>query len=225
MIMMYGSLLHLVIQDRGNSIAGVKYLTDIITFAFRSVTRSDFLFLQRFPNTIPTPILSFPSFLPRIHLLHTMRFFFSPLTLLTFLSPCIAQSTSYTPLPSSQDELQIRDKLALYAYAIDFKRFDDLEEVFIRDAYAIYGAGEGDRLRGVPAIKNWISTAVIGQESQHAVNSILVSAIAAPTDPGQNQVAKLAFTGVNSTSSFIATYGAANNTGNVVTIREAPSGF
>ncbi|KAL8846609.1 MAG: hypothetical protein Q9221_008303 [Calogaya cf. arnoldii] len=127
------------------------------------------------------------------------------------------QSTSYTPLPSALDELQIRDKLALYAYAIDFKRFDDLEKVFTRDAYAIYGAGEGDRMRGVPAIKNWISTAVIGQESQHAVNSILVSAIAAPANPGQNQAAETALTGVNSMSSFIATYAAANNTGGVVT--------
>ena len=71
-----------------------------------------------------------------------------PFTLFTFLI-LLTRCTSYTPIPNANDELQIRNKLALYAYAIDFKIYDDLEKVFTQDAYAIYGPMVNDQLNGV----------------------------------------------------------------------------
>lgn len=67
------------------------------------------------------------------------------LALFTFLTPCI----TYTQLPNTKDELNIRNKLALYAYAVDNKDYGLLEQVFTADVKAIYGEREEGKLDGV----------------------------------------------------------------------------
>lgn len=67
------------------------------------------------------------------------------LALLTFSTICI----TYTQLPSTKDELNIRNKLALYAYAVDNKDYGLLEQVFTADVKAIYGDTEEGELDGV----------------------------------------------------------------------------
>lgn len=65
--------------------------------------------------------------------------------LVIYLSPGIA----YTQLPNAQDELQIRDRLALYAYAVDDKKFDLLDQVFTADVKAVYSDAESDKFDNV----------------------------------------------------------------------------
>ena len=64
---------------------------------------------------------------------------------LTFFTPCI----TYTQLSSAKDELNIRNKLALYTYAVDNKDYALLEQVFTADVKAIYGETEEGKLDGV----------------------------------------------------------------------------
>ncbi|KAL8992293.1 MAG: hypothetical protein Q9169_007214 [Polycauliona sp. 2 TL-2023] len=127
---------------------------------------------------------------------------------LFFLTPCFA----YTQIANTTTELQIRNKLALYSYAVDNKKVDDLEQVFTDDVYANYGIGEGSILEGVRAgfsrffsdlidigdhaiskggpaleesVKNYITTAVTGRVTQHVVSSILVESL--PASSSQNR--------------------------------------
>ncbi|KAL8890197.1 MAG: hypothetical protein Q9215_002627 [Flavoplaca cf. flavocitrina] len=125
-----------------------------------------------------------------------------PFTLFTFLI-LLTRCTSYTPIPNANDELQIRNKLALYAYAIDFKIYDDLEmRAHEGDCEMVFGMG------------------FLSLISQHAVVSILVEKIPAAEVNGTGN--GNGGEGVNSTSSFIASYTGqsiegGNGTGGVIT--------
>lgn len=64
---------------------------------------------------------------------------------LTIITPAIM----YNQLSNAQDELQIRNKLALYAYAVDDKQFDLFDQIFTADTNAIYSDAPADQLKGV----------------------------------------------------------------------------
>ncbi|KAL8899003.1 MAG: hypothetical protein Q9207_006418 [Kuettlingeria erythrocarpa] len=102
-------------------------------------------------------------------------------------------SAAFTQLPNAQDELQIRDKLALYAYAVDDKKFDLFDQIFTADVKAVYSDAEADQFDNVDALKSYLANAVAGQVTQHAISSILVQ-----TSSGAKQT--------NSTSYFVATF-------------------
>ncbi|KAL8876979.1 MAG: hypothetical protein Q9192_008765, partial [Flavoplaca navasiana] len=85
------------------------------------------------------------------------------LALLTFSTICI----TYTQLPSTKDELNIRNKLALYAYAVDDKDYGLLDQVFTAD---------------VEAIKTYISTSVTGLVTQHTLSSLLIEIVGGPAN-------------------------------------------
>ncbi|KAL8839472.1 MAG: hypothetical protein Q9176_004468 [Flavoplaca citrina] len=95
------------------------------------------------------------------------------LALFTFSTACI----TYTQLPNTKDELNIRNKLALYAYAVDNKDYGLLEQVFTAHVKAIFGETEEGKLDGVEAIKNYISTSVTGLVTQHTLSSLFVEVV------------------------------------------------
>ncbi|KAL8924538.1 MAG: hypothetical protein Q9208_004013 [Pyrenodesmia sp. 3 TL-2023] len=133
--------------------------------------------------------------------------------LLTIVTPAIM----YTQLSNAQDELQIRNKLALYAYAVDDKQFDLLDQIFTADTNAVYSDAPADQFRGVEALKSYLSNAVAGQVTQHAVSSILVEEVAAggrhPAVPLTNSSQH----SVNSTAYFVATFfGQGNLSGDIL---------
>jgi hypothetical protein len=55
------------------------------------------------------------------------------------------------------DRLEIQDLITAYSYAIDFHRFDDLDDVFAPDATVDFTATGGISGR-LPEIKSWLGT-------------------------------------------------------------------
>ncbi|KAL8750063.1 MAG: hypothetical protein Q9184_006561, partial [Pyrenodesmia sp. 2 TL-2023] len=131
--------------------------------------------------------------------------------LLLFLS-IITPVITYTQLSNAQDELQIRNKLSLYAYAVDDKQFDLFDQIFTADTNAIYSDAPADQLKGVEALKSYLSKAVAGQVTQHALSSILVEEVAATSAGGTHPTVPLTSGShspqhhVNSTAYFVATF-------------------
>ena len=63
------------------------------------------------------------------------------------------------------DRLEIQDLITAYSYAIDFHRFDDLDEIFLPGATLDFTATGG--IRGpIPAVKAWLNT-VLGNFAGH----------------------------------------------------------
>lgn len=101
-------------------------------------------------------------------------------------------------------ELQIRNKISLYALSIDTKNLGLMEEVFTTDAEANYpGVG---LLRGVPAIQAYIKEQVQGLVTQHTISTTVVDF----GPPGQQRPP-------NSTAYLVANYpGQRNLTGQLL---------
>ena len=76
---------------------------------------------------------------------------------------------------ASAAELQIRNKLSLYAIAVDTKDFGLLTDFFTETAIANYSAPPpNDIYRGLPAIQEFLKVSVKDFVSQHAISSTLV---------------------------------------------------
>ena len=104
-----------------------------------------FLSLPGFNNIISLFVYTYLPPLGSQSMLSKLHFASYVLAIFTLLTPCI----TYTQLPSTKDELNIRNKLALYAYAIDNKDFGLLETIFVPNVTAIYGETEAGKLKGV----------------------------------------------------------------------------
>ena len=87
-----------------------------------------------------------------------------------------ARSTlSHGSCSATAAELQIRNKLSLYAIAVDTKDFGLLADVFTKSAVANYSAPPpNDIFRGLPAIQEFLKVSVRDFVSQHAISSTLI---------------------------------------------------
>lgn len=67
-------------------------------------------------------------------------------------------------------QLEISNTLSRYAFAIDSKDFDKLEEVFTPDIVANYSAPLGV-LRGIPNIQETLKAALLPVTTQHSLTT------------------------------------------------------
>lgn len=75
-------------------------------------------------------------------------------------------------------ELQIRNKLSLYALAVDSKNFGLLAEVFAETAVASFGSPPpNDILHGLAAVQAFIKAQVKGIITQHTISTAVVDFI------------------------------------------------
>ena len=75
-------------------------------------------------------------------------------------------------------ELQIRNKLSLYAIAVDTKDFSLLSEVFTQIAIADYSAPPPNNIyHGLPAIQEFLKESVNTAVTQHTISSTVVDSI------------------------------------------------
>ena len=79
--------------------------------------------------------------------------------------------TAYTPVPSPADELQIRNKLSLYAIAIDNKDFGLLSQVFTQDVHINFPSPGGENLNGLPAVQEYLKAQLDGFVTQHTLST------------------------------------------------------
>ena len=73
-----------------------------------------------------------------------------------------------------EGELNIRNKLSLYAIAIDKDDFNTLDQVFTQDVLIDYKYPGGPTLNGLPAAKEYFTKALTGFNTQHTVSTITV---------------------------------------------------
>lgn len=72
-------------------------------------------------------------------------------------------------------ELQIRNKISLYAVSLDLKNYEALTRVFTKDTVADYRVPESPGpLHGVSAVQDYVRTALTGQTTQHTISTTLV---------------------------------------------------
>ena len=100
---------------------------------------------------------------------------------------------------NSSGELQIRNKLSLYALAVDNKDFNLFDQIFSQDVFADY---VGQTYSDLPSLTAFLSNSVANKVTQHAISSTVVD------DLGGNG------TKPNSTAYLVATFlGQGNLTG------------
>lgn len=122
------------------------------------------------------------------HLLH-----FSTLLLITF-------TYAFSPNIDHSTDLQIRNKLSLYALAVDGKQFDLLNQIFTPDVSTDY---VGVISIGLLAFSSFLANSVVNKTTQHAISSTVV-------EPTRGNGTK----SFNSTAYVVATFlGRANLTG------------
>lgn len=103
-------------------------------------------------------------------------------------------------------ELQIRNKLALYALAVDTKELGLLDEVFTTDA--VFNYPDIGLLHGVAALQTYINEVVRGLVTQHTISTMVVDF----GPPGQQHAP-------NSTAYLVANFpGQRNLTGQLLVI-------
>ena len=72
------------------------------------------------------------------------------------------------------DRLEIQDLITAYSYAIDFHRFDDLDDIFTADASLDFTA-TGGQAGPLPEMKQWLSSVLVHFGGhQHLVATSLV---------------------------------------------------
>lgn len=121
--------------------------------------------------------------------------------LLLLITALLPITSAFTPLPSAIDELEIRNKLSLYAIALDTQNFALLDQVFTPDAVIDYRVPEASILYGLPAVKTYLVKMLTGFVTQHTLSTTVVE----QTDRNG---------GVNSTVYLVANYlGQGNLTG------------
>ena len=86
-----------------------------------------------------------------------------------------------TPTQAIKDELEIRNKLALYAVAIDSQDWDTLDEIFTPNIVANYHIPDHEVLHGLPAVKSFVVKQLTGTVVQHTVDTIVVEPRPSPT--------------------------------------------
>ena len=84
----------------------------------------------------------------------------------------IALGQNFTACLDTSTELQIRNKLSLYAFAVDLKNYDLLAEVFTVDAVSDYALPEP--LKGLVALQDFLSCQLAGKVTQHAISSTVI---------------------------------------------------
>ena len=94
--------------------------------------------------------------------------------LFLFLTTLLSLSSAFTSVPSAKDELQIRNKLSLYAVAIDTKNFALLDQVFTPDVVVDYRVPNTSILYGLPAVKAYVVKALAGFVTQHTLSTTIV---------------------------------------------------
>ena len=116
-----------------------------------------------------------------------------------------AITTTAAHYPSEPDttaaELQIRNKISLYAISLDRKNYAPLTKIFAENTVADYQVpGLTGPLRGVRAVQEWVQSQLVGQVTQHTISTTVVEF----TDPHAP----------NSTAYLVANYlGQGNLTG------------
>lgn len=90
--------------------------------------------------------------------------------------PAIEGTTLGRDLPPHPEnitaELQIRNKISLYALALDAKDYGLVGDIFTADAVVNYpGIGP---LSGVPAVQAYVKTQLEGLVTQHTMSTIMV---------------------------------------------------
>ena len=92
-------------------------------------------------------------------------------------------------------ELQIRNKISLYALAIDAKNFGLLDQIFTPDAVVDYNYTGQGVLNGVAAVKAYVAEQLQGLVTQHTISTTVVDF----GPPGQQHTP-------NSTAYLVANY-------------------
>ncbi|KAL8662975.1 MAG: hypothetical protein Q9168_008176 [Polycauliona sp. 1 TL-2023] len=143
------------------------------------------------------------------------------LALIPFISLLITPTLSYTQLVNTTAELQIRDKLALYAYATDGKKPDLFEQVFTEDVFHIYNQTTPITTNPpnsqVEAIKTYITTAVTGKLTQHTLSSLLVETLSPAPNASTTTLEEANAANINSTTYLVANFfGQGNLTGKLL---------
>ena len=80
--------------------------------------------------------------------------------------------TAFTPLKHAKDELEIRNKISLYALAIDTKDFGLLSQVFTSDVVIDYHVPDSGPLAGLPAVQAYLAKALDGFVTQHTLRLV-----------------------------------------------------
>jgi hypothetical protein len=80
-----------------------------------------------------------------------------------------------TTLQELADRREIEDQLVAYSYAVDFRCWDDLDQIFTADATLDFTATGGEK-GDLPAIKAWFDT-TLGMFAgyQHLIGNVRVS--------------------------------------------------
>ena len=72
---------------------------------------------------------------------------------------------------SPSENLEIRNKLSLYALAVDNKQFGLLDNIFTQDIFADY---VGQTYSGLPAFKAFLNISTANKTTQHAISSTIL---------------------------------------------------
>lgn len=94
--------------------------------------------------------------------------------LLFLISALFHMTSAFTPLSSATDELQIRNKISLYAIALDTLNLTLLDEVFTSDVMINYQLPGGGVFYGLPAVKTFLVQSLTGFVTQHTLSTTLV---------------------------------------------------
>ncbi|KAI9796348.1 MAG: hypothetical protein M1833_006353 [Piccolia ochrophora] len=87
----------------------------------------------------------------------------------------LSTALPFFPCASATDELQIRNKLAIYSVALDTKNLDLLDEVFTADAAVTYPLDPpNDKINGLPALKQVLEDQLRGVVTQQALSTLVV---------------------------------------------------
>lgn len=120
---------------------------------------------------------------------------------LVYLVALLGVASAFTPVPWAEDELQIRNKLSLYATTIDTQNFDLLDQVFTQNVVVDYQVPGASVLNGLPAVKAYLVKALTGFVTQHTLSTTVVEQLDRKGD-------------INSTIYLVANYlGQGNLTG------------
>ena len=72
---------------------------------------------------------------------------------------------------SPSEDLEIRNKLSLYALAVDNKQYDLFDQIFTQDVFVDY---VGQTYSGLPAFKEFLIVYAANKTTQHAISSTVL---------------------------------------------------
>ena len=116
-----------------------------------------------------------------------------------------SMASSYTQVSNPSDELDIRNKLSLYAFAVDNKDFSNFDQLFTKDVSVDY---VGQTYTDLAAFTTFLDTSVAGKVTQHAISSTVVDTSSGATTPNSTSYVVATFLGQgNQTGTSLALYG------------------